>query len=111
VKSNRLNVVAVSGSERSADLPDVPTVAEQGFPGFSTQTWNGIAAPADTPDEVVNRLVAALAEARTDPDFGAKLANIGVKVLCNTPEEFATKLREDNRLWAAAVKDSGASRD
>lgn len=111
VKSNRLHVVAVSGDQRSADLPSVKTVAEQGYPGFSTETWNGIAAPAGTPKEVVDRIASSLAEAGKDAGFAAKLANIGVSVLCNTPEQFAKKLVQDNKIWSAAVKESGASLD
>jgi len=111
VKSDKLRIVAVSGEQRSADLPSVKTVAEQGYPGFSTGTWNGVAAPAGTPREVVDRIAASLAEAGKDPGFAAKLAAIGVSVLCNTPEQFAAKLVQDNKIWAAAVKDSGASLD
>ncbi len=111
MKSDRLRVVAVSGTQRAADLPSVPTVAEQGYAGFSTQTWNGVAAPAHTPKEVVDRIVSSLAEAGKDAGFAKKLANIGVAVLCNTPEQFATRLVEDNKLWSAAVKESGAALD
>src|SRR5690606_28279322 len=98
-QTDRLHVVAVSGEKRSPDLPSVKRIAEQGCPGFATQTWNGIAAPAGTPKEVVGRIVAALAEAGKDAGFAAKLANIGVSVLCNTPEEFVQKLVEDNKIW------------
>ncbi|VCU68582.1 Tripartite tricarboxylate transporter family receptor [Pigmentiphaga humi] len=110
-KTDKVNVIAVSGDKPAPDLPDVKTVAEQGYPGFSTQTWNGIAAPAGTPKEVIDRIAGSLAQAGKDRAFGAKLAAIGVAVLCNTPEEFAAKLVEDNKIWSAAVKDAGASLD
>ena len=109
LKGNRLNVVAASGLKRSADLPDVPTVAEQGFDGFTTETWNGIAAPKETPQDVVDTLVNSLVRACKTEEFVKKLASIGVNALCNTPDQFASKIVEDNKLWSKAVKDSGAA--
>ncbi|MPS28329.1 MAG: tripartite tricarboxylate transporter substrate binding protein [Alcaligenaceae bacterium] len=109
--TNRLRIVATSGTRPSNDLPGVKTVAEQGYPGFTTETWNGVAAPAGTPAGIVDKIAGSLAEAGRNAEFGAKLAAIGVSVLCNTPEEFARKLVADNKLWSAAVKESGASLD
>lgn len=109
LKGDRLNVVASSGPKRAADLPNVPTVAEQGYDGFTTETWNGIAAPAGTPQEVVNRLASSLVQACKTQDFVKKLAAIGVNALCSTPEAFAKKVLDDNKLWSQAVRDSGAA--
>lgn len=106
--SSKLKVLAVSGPKRAPEFPNVPTVAEQGYPGFSTQTWNGVAAPAATPPEIVKQLADSIALAVKDKAFVGKLAAIGVEPLGNTPAEFSQKIVADNKQWAAAVKDSGA---
>jgi tripartite-type tricarboxylate transporter receptor subunit TctC len=106
-----LKILAVSGARRVAALPAVPTIAEQGYAGFHTATWNGLVAPAATPPDIVARLAATLRPAAHDADFVAKLARIGVEPVGNTPEEFAALLRTDLVIWAEAVRISGAKVD
>ena len=109
--AGQLKILAVSGTQRAPQLPAVPTVAEAGYPGFHTATWNGLAAPAGTPRDVVMRLYQAMRPAAADPDFVAKLAGIGVDPVCDTPDEFAALLRADLVTWAEAVRVSGAKVD
>lgn len=109
IKSGKLKVLAVSGAKRTSHLPGVATVAEQGLPGFETLTWNGLAAPAGTPQEVVSAIANALKTAPSDSEFKAKLSAIGVDALCNTPEQFAEMLKADLVKWREAVEISGAT--
>jgi tripartite-type tricarboxylate transporter receptor subunit TctC len=107
-KSGKFKVMAVSSDKRVNQMPDVPTIAEQGYAGFSTYTWNAVAAPAGTPKEVINTLSKAIRSASQDAAFLAKLSGIGVDALCNSPEEFANILNKDIVKWGEAVKLSGA---
>lgn len=108
---NRVRVLAVSSSQRLSQLPDVPTVSEAGYAGFRSATWNGLSAPAQTPKAIVDRIAAELAALAKEPDFVAKMENLGVQVVCNTPTEFAAQLREDIGVWGQAIKTSGAKLD
>jgi tripartite-type tricarboxylate transporter receptor subunit TctC len=110
-KSGKIKVLAVSGDKRAPQLPNVPTVAEQGYPGYRTNTWNAIAAPAKTPPAVIERLAREIAAATRDPGFVQKLENIGVDAVGNTPAEFAAVLKSDLAVWAEAVKMSGVKAD
>jgi tripartite-type tricarboxylate transporter receptor subunit TctC len=105
---NRIRVLAVSGEKRAPQLPRVPTVAESGYPGFRTSTWNGIAAPARTPQPVIERIAREMRPAAQDAGFTAKLQVIGVDAICGTPDEFARTLKADMPVWAEAVRISGA---
>ena len=104
--TGRIKVLAVS-SERQAQLPDVPTVAEQGYPGFRTDTWNGVVAPAGTPAEIVDRVAREIGTACKDAGFVARLGKIGVNAVCSTPAEFSQAVRHDLELWAEAVRAAG----
>lgn len=110
-KSGKIKVLAVSGEKRAPQLPNVPTVAEQGFPGYHTNTWNAIAAPAKTPQAVIDRLAREIAAATRDPGFIQRLENIGVDAVGNTPAEFAAVLKADLETWAEAVRVSGVKSD
>ncbi|WP_207540731.1 Bug family tripartite tricarboxylate transporter substrate binding protein [Sabulicella rubraurantiaca] len=111
LQGGRIRVLAVAGAERLASLPDVPTVAESGYPGFRAETWNGIAAPAGTPAPIVNRMAAALGNACADSQFRASLERLGTTPVCSTPEAFAEAMRRDAPLWQEAVRVSGAKLD
>jgi tripartite-type tricarboxylate transporter receptor subunit TctC len=107
----RIRVLAVAGSERLASLPGAPTVAEQGFPGFRAETWNGIVAPAGTPEPVVGRMAQALGEACKDAGFRASLERLGTTPVCSTPAAFRDAMAADAPIWREAVRVSGASLD
>jgi tripartite-type tricarboxylate transporter receptor subunit TctC len=108
VKSGALRALAVSGGKRAPQLPDVPTVAESGYPGFRTITWNGLMAPAATPKEIISKLAQEVALAVKQPAVIERLASYGVEPLGDTPDEFAATIAADIPLWAEAVKLSGA---
>ena len=89
-------------------LPGVPTIAESGYPGFQTSTWNAIAAPAKTPKAVIDRIAEAMAVVARDAECVKRMNTIGVQVMCNKPAEFVAQLRDDFTAWGQAVKMSGA---
>jgi tripartite-type tricarboxylate transporter receptor subunit TctC len=105
--TGKLNVLAVSGQVRAPQLPQVPTVAEQGYPGFRTVTWNGYVAPAGTPKDIVERLAREIGAGCKDPAFTGRLNKIGVDAVCSTPAEFEKALREDLLIWKEAVNAAG----
>ncbi|HEY4371650.1 MAG TPA: tripartite tricarboxylate transporter substrate binding protein [Burkholderiales bacterium] len=111
LNSGRIRVIAVSGTQRVPQLPGVPTVAESGYPGFQTNTWNGFAAPAKTPKAITERIAREMALAAADAEFNKRMEGIGVQVVCDKPAEMATQLKADIALWAKAVKISGAHLD
>jgi len=102
-----IRVLAVAGAERMAVLPDVPTFAEQGFPGLRAETWNGIAAPAGTPPAIIGRLAAILAEACADPAFSATLLRVGTVPVCSSPAQFRMAMETDGPQWAEIVRTAG----
>jgi tripartite-type tricarboxylate transporter receptor subunit TctC len=103
----RVRILATSGEKRARQLPDVPTVAEQGYPGFRTETWNGYVAPANTPREIVDRIAREIAAGCKDAAFTARLDKIGVDAICSTPAEFTQAIRADLALWKEAVQAAG----
>jgi tripartite-type tricarboxylate transporter receptor subunit TctC len=105
--TGRLKVFAVSSERRAAQLPDVPTVAEQGYPGFRTLTWNGYVAPANTPRAVIERIAREIAAGCKDAAFVERLNKIGVDAACSTPEEFEKAIRDDLAIWKEAVQAAG----
>ena len=107
-RAGRVRALAVSGSTRSAQLPEISTVAEQGYPGFHAFTWNGLLAPAKTPPAVVARVAKEIAAAVRDPGVARRLEAIGVDPLGNTPAEFMRVLEESIATYADAVRVSGA---
>ena len=100
----RIKVLAVSGERRAPQLPQVPTVAEQGYPGFRTLTWNGYVAPAATPRPVIERVAREIAAGCKDATFVERLNKIGVDAVCSTPAEFTQAIREDLATWKEAVQ-------
>lgn len=108
-KSGKLRVIGVTSLKRSSELPDVPTIAEQGFPGFTTSFWDALLAPAGTPKEVIATLADAIRIACRDTAFNAKYHALSVEALCTTPEQFSEKMQADAVMWEEAVKASGAA--
>ena len=106
VAGGQIRIIGVSSEQRARQLPDVRTVAESGFPGFKTITWNGLVAPAGTPAAVVNRVAAAIREAVSSPDALARLNQMGVDPIGDTPAQFAETIKADLITWAEAAKAS-----
>jgi len=111
IKSGRLVAIGVTSPQRLALLPEVPTVAEQGYPGFQVDNMYGILAPAGTPPEIVKKLNADMVRALHDPAVKKALEAATVEIVANTPEEFARYIAAEHTKWAAVIKASGASAD
>ena len=108
VKADRLRLLAVTSAKRSSALPDVPTVAESGLPGFEASNWFGLMTPAGTPADVVARLTAETAKALQAPEVRARLGGLGCEIQSSTPQEFQALLRSETEKWAKVIKASGA---
>jgi tripartite-type tricarboxylate transporter receptor subunit TctC len=105
--SGAIRLLAVSSQHRSPQIPDVPTVAESGFPRFNVLTWNGLMAPAGTPKEIVDKIAAEIGRAVKNPQFVARLDQMGADPLGNSPEEFRAMIATDTALWADTVHSLG----
>ena len=105
--SGAIRLLAVSTAQREPQIPDVPTVAESGFPGFNVVTWNGLVAPAGTPRDIVDKIAGEIRRATDDPDFAGRLKGAGANPLGNTPDEFAAMIKVDIATWAEAVALTG----
>ena len=107
IKANRLRALAVTSNERSKLLPEVPTVAESGYPDYVFTSWVGILAPAGTPAPVVAALNAYIVKAMSSTAVIERLAADGTAVTVSSPEEFQTRIRSELARWAKVVKQSG----
>jgi tripartite-type tricarboxylate transporter receptor subunit TctC len=99
VKSGKMRPVAIAAKERSAALPEVPTVAEAGLPGYEMYEWNALFAPAGTPKPIIDRLSKEIAIVLKDPDVKGRLAGIGAEVVGSTPEELDRFRRAELEKW------------
>lgn len=108
VQASRLRAIAVTGIRRSPQLPDVPTVAESGVPGYNVTSWYGVFAPAGTPADIIQRLNLEIAAALKSPEVTRRLVGLGADVAPTSPEEFGRIVREEIAKWAKVVKASGA---
>lgn len=108
IKAGKLTAIAVSSKNRSRSMPEVPTVAESGFPGFEAGSWFGFFAPKNMPRDVVLALNKALNEALTDKEIDARLVLDGADPKPGTPEEFGAFVKAEYQKWAEVVKASGA---
>ncbi|MBS0609283.1 MAG: tripartite tricarboxylate transporter substrate binding protein [Proteobacteria bacterium] len=111
VRDGKTRLLAVTTAQRSKILPDVPTVAESGLPGYEAMPWLGFVAPAGTPAAAVNRFHAELTEVLKEPEVQERFRNLGLDIIGNTPEQFAEFIKKDIVKWAKVVKDSGAKAD
>ncbi len=106
MQAGKLKPLAVSGARRMADLPDVPTVAESGYPGFEAYSWIGIFAPAGTPEAVIRRLHQDFALTLQDAEVKAKLVTAGFEPVGSTPQELGQFVRNEYDKWAKFVKEA-----
>ena len=111
IKSGKLRGVAVTSPARMPSLPDVGTVAEQGFPGYEDYTWIAFFAPTGTPKVYVTKLNRAITAIVAQPDTKERLAVLGFDPVANTPEQFTEYIRVEVTKWAKVIKDSGARVD
>jgi len=110
-KAGRVRGLAVSGPKRSEALPELPTIAEAGVPGYEATTWTGIVAPVGMPRAIVMRLNAELNQVVASPAFKERVAAIGSEPMSGTPEQFAALIRTEHAKWAEVVRRSGAKID
>jgi tripartite-type tricarboxylate transporter receptor subunit TctC len=107
IKTGRLRALGVTGSKRVSSLRDVPTIAEAGVPGYEVVGWYGIAAPANTPRDVINKLYSEIANILKSPETREKLAADGAEAVGSTPEQFAAFIQSEIDKWSRVVKSSG----
>jgi tripartite-type tricarboxylate transporter receptor subunit TctC len=111
IRAGRLRALAVASDKRFSLLPDVPTVAEAGLPGYEASVWWGLVAPAKTPQEIVRELNAETNKALSTPAIANKLSELGVVVTPGTPQQFADFIGSQTELWAAVIKSAGIRAD
>ncbi len=107
VKSGKLKALGVTGAQRTPQAPEIPTISESGLPGYEVYGWYGFAAPARTPRPVINRIYTEVAKLAQDPKMKARLANQGLELVGNTPEEFDAFIRAEIAKWSKVLKAAG----
>jgi tripartite-type tricarboxylate transporter receptor subunit TctC len=108
VKAGNLKVLGVSAPKRLSVLPDVPTIAESGVPGYNVQSWYGVWLPAGTPAEIVKKLQTEIAKILDQPDMQQRFRDLGAEPTWSTPEDFDAFTRSELTRWAEVVRASGA---
>lgn len=111
VRSGKLRAVAVTTAQRSPELPNLPTIAESGLPGFEATSWFGLLAPAGTPPAVISKLSQAIIKVLGQADVKKRISEQGGEVVSETPEQFAAFIQAETLKWGKVVRESGASVD
>ena len=111
IKGDKLRAIAITSKKRSPLLPNVPTFAEAGYPGFEATVWWGVLAPAATPKDVIAKLNAEIVKAMRAPDMKEKFAELGAETTPSTPEQFGVFLKQEIDKWAGVIKASGIRAD
>jgi len=111
IKAGKLRPLAVTGATRSSQLPDVPTVAESGVPGYEAYVWMGLMAPKGTPAVVIDRIYRDLKEVLATKEVKAFMDTAGIEIVGSTPAEFATFFDRERGKWARIIRDTGAKPD
>ena len=111
VQSGKLVALGSTGSKRSQALPNVPTIAEQGFPGYEATNWYAFVAPAKTPRAVVSRLNREIVRTLNDPDTHAAILKQGEEPTPSTPEELGAKIKREHATWGRVIRDAGIPKE
>jgi tripartite-type tricarboxylate transporter receptor subunit TctC len=111
VNAGKMRALAISSAKRFPTLPELPTIAESGVPGFESVSFNGLAAPAGTPREVINRVQSEVARALNAPDMRERMLRDGMEPVASTPEAFAAFIRSERVKWAKVVRELGLKID
>jgi tripartite-type tricarboxylate transporter receptor subunit TctC len=109
IKAGKVRALAVTGLKRAAAMPELPTVAESGVPGYESLSWSGLAAPAGTPAAIIRKLNAETAVILATPDMRAKLAEQGAEAIGGPPEQFAEHVRAEREKWTRLIRSRGIS--
>jgi tripartite-type tricarboxylate transporter receptor subunit TctC len=104
-------LLAVGSLQRSPSMPEVPTIAESGYPGFEVVSWWGVLGQAAMPKDIVVRLNGEIVRVMASPDARDRIAALGADIMTSTPEQFAAYIRSEQAKWGQAIKDSGARVD
>jgi len=107
VRAGKLRLLAVTTARRSPAVPDAPTIAESGVPGYEATLWYGLVAAAHTPAPILEKLSSQIEKTLRDPEIVDKLARQGVEPYYYGPQEFAKRVREEIPKWAKVIKDAG----
>jgi tripartite-type tricarboxylate transporter receptor subunit TctC len=110
-KSGRVRVLAVTSAQRSPAMPDIPTIAEAGVPGYDSGVWYALLAPKGTPAPIVKKLHDETVALLQGPEMGERFAADGIKAIGSTPEELAAYIKTERVKWGDVVKRSGATVD
>jgi tripartite-type tricarboxylate transporter receptor subunit TctC len=111
IQSGRIRALAVSTAKRPASIPDLPTVAEAGLPGYDSGVWYGVLAPAGTPRDIITRLNGEIVRALNQPDYRGLLVNNGIDPIGSPPEQLGQYIKSELAKWAKVVKDAGVRVD
>jgi tripartite-type tricarboxylate transporter receptor subunit TctC len=111
VREGKLRALAVTSLKRSSAVPELPTIAESGYPGFDVTNWYGLFAPARTPATIVRKLHLETVKALAQADVRAKFADLGLEAIGNSPDEFAAAIQSEIPKWAKVIKESGIKPD
>jgi tripartite-type tricarboxylate transporter receptor subunit TctC len=111
VREGKLRAIAVTSLKRSSAVPELPTIAESGYPGFEATNWYGLVAPARTPPELTRRLHLETVKALAAPEMRSKFGQLGIDVIGNSPEEFAAMIKSETPKWAKVIKKAGIKPD
>jgi len=110
-KAGRVRGLGVTGKVRSPAVPDIPTIAEAGVPGYEATTWNGIVAPAGLPKAILTTLSREINKTLASPSLKERFAAIGAEPSARTPEQFAELIRTEHAKWGDVVRRAGAKID
>jgi tripartite-type tricarboxylate transporter receptor subunit TctC len=110
-RSGQVRVLGTTGSKRDAAAPDVPTIAESGYPGFEYSAWYGVVAPAKMPSAIIQKLHLETVNALASADLRAKFVDLGLETTGNSPNEFAAAIKFEIPKWAKVIRDSGIKPD
>jgi tripartite-type tricarboxylate transporter receptor subunit TctC len=111
IKAGKLRALATTGAKRDPALPDLPTIAEAGVPGYESGVWFGLTAPAGTPKEIIAKLNAAAVQATKQPEFAKRMSELGYNIIPGSPEDMARMNQAELKRWTPIVKASGAKVD
>ena len=110
-RTGRVRMIAVGSAKRSPSAPDVPTIAESGYPGFEVTSWWGVLGPAAMPKEIVSKLNSEIIRIMATPDARERIGGLGADIVTGTPEQFASYIKLEHAKWGQLIKESGARVD
>ena len=111
IKSGKLHAIATTGARRDPALPDLPTIAEAGVPGYESGVWFGLMVPAGTPKDIVARLNAEAVKGAKSPEFVKRMTDLGYNIIPGSPEQMGSMIKDEIARWTPIVKASGAKVD